>query len=75
MAYCYDTLVNVCYGDIFNTLTRKDKTGAYKYGRFDEPISKVLGKTKLQNKEHWTEKAVSMFLNFLDKDHVEKAAQ
>lgn len=73
MAYLYDVLVNVCYGDFLNDVLKK--WDAYQYGDKEDSISLVLGRNKALQRLTRFEKWVADQLNKLDKDHVEKAAQ
>lgn len=74
LAYIYDVVINVVWGDFLNDVFRKRKRG-YQYGDPNDSISRVLGKNKelftLSKFEAWVAKQ----LNRIDPNHVEKAAK
>lgn len=73
LAYVYDVLINVCYGDLFNDIF--SKWNKYPYGKKTDTISRVLGKNERTNDLKDFEKKVVKFLNWLDKDHTLKASK
>ncbi len=67
--------------DVFGAAVGKDvlnafciKTGGYTFGKKGETISKALGKNKLRGTDTKFGAGFSRFLNWVDKNHVEKAA-
>ncbi len=73
VAYVMDVLVNVLCGDMFNDLFRREF--GYDFGGINDSISRALGMNKIWHTDTWLGRGVSRFLNWLDKDHVEKAAK
>ena len=73
IAYVFDVLINVIYGEAFDDVFRNK--GGYRFGSRYDTISKGLGVNKLRGTETQAWAVVSKFLNWLDKDHVEKAAR
>jgi hypothetical protein len=71
MAYVYDVLINVCWGDFLNDVF--SKWDAYPYGNPNDSLSRVLGKNKAIDKLKKTEAWVAKQLNRIDPNHVEKA--
>lgn len=71
VAILIDKIGNVMMGPFFNDTMQKD---GYEFGHYDETISKVLGINKALGTLTKFGKALADFLNWLDKDHVEKAA-
>jgi len=72
-AILIDIMGNVFMRYMFNDFLVKP--GAHPFGSEQETISKVLGINKANNKLTLAGKVLAAILNFLDKDHVEKAAQ
>lgn len=72
MAIVNDQMGNVILRDLLQDVTTKGD--AYQYGSPDETISRVLGKNKASNTLTKTGRLLADFLNFLDPNHVEKAA-
>jgi hypothetical protein len=63
---------NVVCADLFNdTLITKD---GIKFGATGNTTSKFLGINKKNGTLTWLGKKIAQFLNWIDKDHVEKAA-
>lgn len=71
IAYALDVLVNVICGDMLNDMWQDE---GYSYGSPYDSISKAMGKNKIENTDTWFGRKVANFLNCIDKDHVEKAA-
>lgn len=68
-----DQFGNVACSDLFNDTLIK-KTG-HRFGNPDETISKVLGINKASGTLTKTGRLLADFLNFIDPNHVENAAQ
>ena len=68
-----DQAGNVVCSGLFNDILIK-KNG-YKFGNEDETISSVLGKNKKTNTLKKSGKILSDFLNKIDNNHVEEAAE
>lgn len=66
------------YGNVLGQYLFNDvlitKNSQHKFGNTDETISSVLGKNKAANTLTKLGKGIAAILNFIDKDHVEKAA-
>ena len=75
IAYAFDVLINTFFGDFFNDIFKKRNYKAYRYGNPKDSISKVLGKNMQRGQLTKFEWKVCRFLNWLDKDHVQKAAR
>lgn len=76
LAVAVDVMGNVLFGYALTKLFCKDTimNNKYKFGQV-ETISRALGKNKSQDTLTDTGRAVANFLNWIDKDHVEKAAK
>jgi hypothetical protein len=71
-AISLDCLGNVLCGELLNrTMIKKD---GYEFGSYKETISKVLGINKYYGKLTPDGKSLADLLNFIDKNHVEKAS-
>lgn len=73
MALALDKFGNGVCGPLFNLVLRR--SGGYLFGDYEETISRCLGKNKRMGKLSWLGKIFSSILNFIDKDHVEKASE
>lgn len=73
MALELDKFGNGVYGALLNMVLRKP--GGYAFGDYDETISKVLGKNKAMGTLSVVGRLVADILNWIDKDHVEKASK
>lgn len=73
LAFAIDQLGNVLCSTVFNSILLK-KDPKKLYGNPDETISHVTGVNFLAGKLTWLGMAIAKILNFLDKDHVQKAA-
>ena len=73
IAIAVDQLGNVVMSNLLNDVLIKDY--GYKFGDEDETISKVLGINKANNTLLKTGEVVSIILNKIDKNHVEKASK
>jgi len=66
------------YGNVLGQYLFNDvlitKDSQHKFGNTDETISSVLGKNKAANTLTKLGTGVAAILNFIDKDHVEKAS-
>lgn len=74
IAQSIDQLGNVVCTNLFND-TLISKKSVYKFGDEDETISSVLGKNKTTNTLTLVGKWLALFLNKIEKDHVEKAIE
>lgn len=74
IAQSIDQLGNVVCTNLFND-TLISKKSVYKFGDEDETISSVLGKNKNTNTLTFVGKWLAIFLNKIEKDHVEKAIE
>lgn len=72
IALSIDQLGNVVLSNLMNDTLIKEN--GHKFGNEDETISKVLGINKYYGKLTKLGKIISDILNWLDKDHVEKAS-
>jgi hypothetical protein len=72
IALSINQLGNVVLSNLMNDTLIKEN--GYKFGNEDETISKVLGINKYYGKLTKLGKKISDILNWLDKDHVEKAS-
>lgn len=72
VAILIDKIGNVMMGPFFNDSMQKD---GYKFGHYTETISKVLGINKALGTLTKFGKALADFLNWIDPNHVEKAAR
>jgi hypothetical protein len=73
MAISVDQLGNVVMGTLFNDILIK-KYG-YKFGDEDATVSMALGVNKKMGTLTKLGKAIADILNFIEKDHVEKAIE
>ena len=71
IALSIDQLGNVVLSNLFNDILIKNE--GYKFGDEDETISKVLGANKESNTLTKLGRWLADVLNWIDKDHVEKA--
>lgn len=72
LAYSIDQLGNVLAATLFDDLLIKGKD-KYKFGNPDITISAVLGENKHRGTLTKAGKGLCTILNWIDKDHVEKA--
>lgn len=72
VAILIDKIGNVMMGPFFNDTMQRD---GYEFGHYTETISKVLGINKELGTLTKFGKVLADFLNWIDKDHVEKAAR
>lgn len=70
VAILIDQAGNVLMGPFLNDTMQKN---GYEFGHYNETISKVLGINKGLGTLTKFGKALADFLNWIDKDHVEKA--
>lgn len=70
LAILIDKAGNVLAGPLFNDILQRQ---GYEFGHYNETISKVLGINKGLGTLTKTGRLLARFLNWLDKDHVEKA--
>jgi hypothetical protein len=74
IAVSQDQLGNVMLFELLNTfLIKSDYPNIDIFGSEDETISSVLGKNKRNNTLRFCGEILVMFLNILQKNHVEKA--
>ena len=74
IAQSIDQLGNVICTNLFNDILISKKS-VYKFGDEDETISSVLGKNKSADTLTFIGKWLAIFLNKIEKDHVEKAIE
>lgn len=75
IAHSIDQTGNVMCSNLFNDLLLDNKKQYIKFGNADETISSVLGKNKKQGSLNALGGVLVNMLNFLDKNHVEKASE
>lgn len=71
VAVLIDQVGNVLMGPFFNDTMQRD---GYEFGHYNETISKVLGINKALNTLTGFGRLLADLLNWLDENHVEKAA-
>mgnify|MGYP000287596803 FL=1 len=71
IAILIDQTANVLFGPFLNDTMQQD---GYEFGHYNETISKVLGINKALNTLTKFGRFWADFLNWLDENHVEKAA-
>lgn len=73
VALAIDELGNTVCQDLFNNTMRAE--GGYRFGNSNETVSHVLGRLKAEDKLLPLGKALAAILNWIDKNHVEKAVE
>ena len=73
LAFTIDQSGNATCKELFNDVLIKE--GGFSFGSPDNSISAVLGRNKIDKTLAPAGVALSAFLNWLDKEHVEKAAK
>ena len=71
VAILIDQAGNVFMGPFLNDTMQRE---GYEFGHYNETISTVLGINKAMNTLTWFGRLLAAVLNWIDKDHVEKAA-
>ena len=71
VAILIDQAGNVLMGPFLNDTMQRE---GYEFGHYNETISTVLGINKALGTLTWFGKLLADILNWIDKDHVEKAA-
>ena len=71
LALLIDKAGNVLLGPFLNDTMQRE---GYEFGHYTETISKVLGINKALGTLTWFGRLLADFLNWLDENHVEKAA-
>ena len=72
-ALSLDQTGNTFCQHLFNDLLRKPS--GHKFGNPDETVSYVLGINKQNKTLYFLGRCIAAIINFIDKNHVEKAAQ
>lgn len=73
IAISVDQLANAWMGSLFNLVLKK--SDGYKFGNIDQTISYVIGRNHLDGTLTKFGTVVYKFLNWIEKDHCEKAVR